>query len=177
MCPYSEFFWSVFSHIRTEYRDSQSRAYWCYESPEGFNRTVSWWFMPYTSKKALCIWVSACWLKIFYSLCDSGLSKSFNKWRMVSQNKKKKENIKRHAHTTFFVRGILIENHLANVSAFSNILKKCKLVFCRIFYIRGRNPTILVKQKCGSSYFSILHPNNHSKHTYSCFKTVRLVKR
>ena len=90
---------------------------------------------------------------------------------------KKKENIKRHAHTNFFVRGILMENHLANVSAFSNILKKCKLVFCRIFYIRGRNPTILVKQKCGNSYFSILHPNNHSKHTYSCFKTVRLVKR
>ena len=63
---------------------------------------------------------------------------------MVSQNKKRKENIKRHAHTNFFVRGILMENHFANVSAFSNILKKCKLVFCRFFDIRGRNPTILV---------------------------------
>ena len=51
----------------------------------GLYHDDSWW---YTSKKAHCIWVSACWLKIFYSLCDSGLSKSFNKWRMVSQKNK-----------------------------------------------------------------------------------------
>ena len=69
---------------------------------------------------------------------------SINGEWLAKIKQKKKENIKRHAHTNFFVRGILMENHFANVSAFSNILKKCKLVFCRFFDIRGRNPTILV---------------------------------
>lgn len=66
---------------------------------------------------------------------------------------KMKYHIKKLAVTNFIVCAIVKDNYSVNVKAFSKILNKC-----------------------GISYFTILHTNNHLKCKCLFFNTVHLVK-